>query len=197
VVVQGDLRVTYGNLPPTAYPPLSKLLHWLVGISVIVQIPLGTLLVYADLGARQDAFYNFHKSLGVAIFILMALRLLNRVAIGAPAPDPTIVGWQRVVSSAVHGSLYGLLLIQPIVGYWANSAFGATTPFFGAFEIPAIGGEDQVLAGRLFAVHRWLGILIALLAMVHVGAALQHYFIRRDSVLQRMLPQALGGRAAR
>jgi cytochrome b561 len=31
-------------------------------------------------------------------------------------------------------------------------------------------------------------------AVAHIVAALQHYFIDKDSVLQRMLPRALGGR---
>jgi cytochrome b561 len=28
---------------------------------------------------------------------------------------------------------------------------------------------------------------------MHVSAALYHFFIRRDNVLQRMLPRAMGG----
>jgi cytochrome b561 len=90
--------------------------------------------------------------------------------------------------------LYLLLVMQPLLGYWANSAYGASTPVFGLFEIPAIGANDQAFAERLFALHRWIGILIALLAAMHIGAALQHYFIFKDGVLQRMLPRALGGR---
>jgi len=31
------------------------------------------------------------------------------------------------------------------------------------------------------------------LVLVHVGAALYHYFIRKDDVLKRMLPEVLGG----
>jgi cytochrome b561 len=33
-------------------------------------------------------------------------------------------------------------------------------------------------------------VLIVLLVGAHVGAALFHYFIRKDGVLARMLPQA-------
>jgi cytochrome b561 len=175
---------------------VSKLLHWSVAITVLVQAPLGLSLVYLELGAWQDALFNFHKSLGVLIFVLMVWRILNRVLVGAPAPEPTIARWQRTVSSAVHGALYLLLLVQPVVGYLANSAFGATTPVFGLFEIPASVAASEELANRLFALHGWIGLTLLVLIGVHIAAALQHYFIRKDGVVQRMLPAALGGRTA-
>lgn len=186
--------MTYGTLRPDAYPPLSKVLHWSVAIAVLVQVPLGLSLVYVDLGARQDALFNFHKSLGVLIFALMVGRLLNRIFAGAPSPEPTIAPWQRAVSSAVHGALYLLLIVQPVVGYLANSAFGASTPFFGLFEIPAAVAASEEWANRLFALHGWIGLTLLLLIAVHLAAALQHYFVRKDGVLQRMLPRAFGGR---
>jgi cytochrome b561 len=121
------------------------------------------------------------------------VRVVNRFAQGAPAPEPSIEPWQKTLSSAVHGSLYVLLLAMPVVGYVANSAFGAATPFFGLFTLPPVVGENQPLAERLFYVHKYAGWLVALLVALHVAGALQHYLIRRDGVLQRMLPRALGG----
>jgi cytochrome b561 len=38
-----------------------------------------------------------------------------------------------------------------------------------------------------------VGWIVILLVLMHVGAALFHYFIRRDNVLLRMLPRAMGG----
>lgn len=144
-------------------------------------------------GPTPDLLYNFHKSLGVLILILMVLRLINRIVAGAPIPDPNIERWQQTVSSAVHGALYVLLVAMPVVGTIANSAYGASTPFFGLFTLPKIIGGNQALATQLFTLHRWTGFLVILLVLLHVGAALYHYFVRRDTVLQRMLPRALGG----
>jgi cytochrome b561 len=97
------------------------------------------------------------------------------------------------VSSAVHGALYVLLLAMPVVGYIANSAYGAPTPFFGLFTLPKLVANNEALATQLFTLHRWAGFLVILLAGMHIGAALFHYVIHRDTVLQRMLPRALGG----
>jgi cytochrome b561 len=123
----------------------------------------------------------------------MVLRLINRLAAGALAPEAEIKPWQKTVSSIVHTSLYVLLLAMPVVGYIANSAYGATTPFFGLFELPAIVGKNEGLATLLFTLHRWVGWIVVLLALTHVSAALYHHAIRRDAVLKRMLPRAMGG----
>jgi cytochrome b561 len=185
--------MTYGTLPPVGYPSTSKWLHWLVAICVLTTAPVAIAMVRVGKGPTQDALYNFHKSLGVLILILMVLRLINRLVVGAPQPDPGIERWQKAASSAVHGLLYVLLLAMPIVGYIANSAYGATTPFFGLFELPRIVGDNEALATTLFTIHRWTGFLVIALVLVHIGAALQHHFIHGDNVLRRMLPRALGG----
>ena len=184
--------MTYGTRND-GYPSTSKLLHWLIAICVLTTAPVALTMTRIGKGPTQDMLYNFHKSLGVLILILMLLRLLNRLAVGAPIADPNIEPWQKKVSSAVHGLLYLLLLAMPVVGYIANSAYGAPTPFFGLFTLPKIVGDNEALAKQLFTLHRWVGYFVILLVLMHVGAAVYHHFIRRDVVLKRMLPGALGG----
>jgi cytochrome b561 len=189
---RGEEMMTYGTRTDH-YPGSSKLLHWLVAACVLTTAPVAIAMVRVGKGPTQDMLYNFHKSLGVLIFILMTLRLINRLVVGAPIPDPAIEHWQKTVSAVVHTSLYALLLAMPIVGYIANSAFGAPTPFFGLFNLPSIVGKNEALAAQLFTIHRWVGWVVILLVLMHVSAALFHYFIRRDNVLQRMLPRVMGG----
>jgi len=184
--------MTYGTRTDH-YPATSKLLHWLVAICVLTTAPVAIAMTRMSKGPTQDMLYNFHKSLGVLILVLMLLRLINRLAVGAPIPDPGIAPWQKTVSSIVHTSLYVLLLAMPVVGHIANSAYGAPTPFFGLFNLPPVIGKNEALATQLFTYHRWAGYLVILLVLMHVGAALYHYVIRNDNVLQRMLPRALGG----
>jgi cytochrome b561 len=184
--------MTYGTRTDH-YPAMSKLLHWLVAACVLTTAPVAIAMTRIDKGPTQDALYTLHKSLGVLILILMALRLANRLVAGALSPEPEIERWQKTVSSIVHASLYVLLLAMPAVGYIANSAYGATTPFFGLFELPAIVAKNDALAIQLFTLHRWVGWLVIFLVLTHVSAALYHHFVRRDAVLKRMLPRALGG----
>jgi cytochrome b561 len=187
--------MTYGTRTG-GYPASSKWLHWLVALCVLTTAGVSLTMGRTSEGPLQDALYNLHKSLGVLILVLMTLRLINRLALGAPASDPGIARWQKAASSAVHGSLYVLLLAMPVVGYVANSAYGAATPFFGLFALPPLVAKNEALANQLFALHRWVGFLVIALVVIHISAALYHHFIRGDNVLRRMLPQALGGFAA-
>jgi cytochrome b561 len=181
--------MTYGTRTG-AYPASSKWLHWLVAICVLLTLPVSIAMKWAPEGPAQDALYHFHKSIGPLILLLMVLRLINRMVVGAPQPDPSIERWQKAASSAVHGLLYVLLIVMPVVGWAANSAYGAANPFFGLFTLPPIVGENQELATRLFVLHRWAGFLLMGLVAMHIGAALFHHFIRRDNVLLRMWPGA-------
>ena len=184
--------MTYGT-EPGGYSGVGKTLHWLVALCVLTTIPVALIMARIDSGPLQDRLYNLHQSLGVAIFVLMVLRLIYRLTAGAPAPEPTLNRMERAVSAAVHGLLYVLLIVMPILGYLANSAYGAATPVFGLFNIPPAIGQNEALSDRLFMLHRWIGYAVAGLAAAHIGAALQHFVLRRDGVLQRMLPRALGG----
>ena len=56
-----------------------------------------------------------------------------------------------------------------------------------------IVSKNEALATQLFTLHRWVGWLVIALVLMHVSAALYHHFIRRDAVLKRMLPRAMGG----
>ncbi|HXL67910.1 MAG TPA: cytochrome b [Xanthobacteraceae bacterium] len=174
------------------YSGFAKFLHWLIALCVIAIIAIGIAMSNYE-GPWSDSLYNTHKSLGVLILLLMVARVAYRLGHGAPPPDPTLEPWRRGASSTVHTLLYVLLVVQPILGYLANSSYGAATPFFGLFDIPPTIAEDKPLSGRLFLIHRWAGFGIALLVLMHVGAALHHYFLRRDRVLHRMLLRSIGG----
>jgi cytochrome b561 len=187
--------MTYGTLPADRYPPLSKWLHWLVALCVLITIPVALTMTRIAEGPLQTSLFNLHKSLGILIFILVVLRIINRFMTGAPAPEPGIEPWQRTVSSAVHGLLYVLLFAMPIIAWLGMSYFGISAPFFGLFELPPLPiAKNEHLSEQIFVVHRWVGYLLGLVALLHIGAALQHYFILKDGVLLRMLPRALGGR---
>ena len=47
--------------------------------------------------------------------------------------------------------------------------------------------ENRALSEQLFAVHRALGILMAVMVLAHIGGALFHHFIRKDRDLMRMI----------
>ena len=165
------------------YTLTARVLHWTTAVLVLFQVPAGVLIVNVDLGP----VYNLHKSVGTLILALVIVRLPWRLTHPAPPLPSDIPQPQRLAALTMHWALYGLLVVQPILGWIATSAYPAPVPFFGLFELPQIWWEDRDLSDRLFVLHRWIGIAMGALLVGHIGAALYHHFIRRDAVLLRML----------
>ncbi len=162
---------------------------------VAVQVPVGVWMVYR--GNVQNlwdtltgALYNGHKTVGLVILAVAIARLAYRLTRGAPADEPTLEPWQRVVSHVVHWALYALLIAVPVAGYVGISLFPALD-LFGLFKLPGLVAPDKDAASTAFAVHALLALALVLLIGMHVAAALFHHFIRRDNVLARMAPRLL------
>jgi cytochrome b561 len=78
---------------------------------------------------------------------------------------------------------------MPILG-WINASWrGMPVTLFGLFGLPKLIGTRAPGWAWTGDVHDLLAsYAILTLVGLHVAAALYHYFIRRDGVLQRMLP---------
>ena len=177
---------------PEVYSTTARRFHWLTVAAVFVMIPLGLGMTYRgntlDIwDGLTNGLYSAHKLLGFLVLWLTAGRLAYRLLHGAPPDEPTLEWWQKAGSHLVHWALYGLLLVVPLLGWIGVSLFPALT-IFDLFNLPALAGPDEAAAKRVLALHGWLAILLALTIAGHIGAALYHYFIRRDGVLRRMLP---------
>ena len=167
------------------YSGFAKSLHWIVALCVLTTIPVG--IAMGQIENAPFNLFNFHKSLGVLILVLMTIRLIYRLAHGTP-PEPRIPAFYRFAGNVTHWALYILLFLTPISGAIANMYYGAPTPFFGLFEIQPFFPKNEEIANFIFARHKLLGFAVGALALMHIGAGLFHYFIRKDEVLQRMLP---------
>jgi cytochrome b561 len=171
------------------YSKAARRFHWWTVALIAIQAPLGFAMVYRGgtlniWDAITNTLYNSHKLIGIVIFCLVLARLAYRLTQGAPADEPTIEWWQKAAAHATHWSLYLLLVLVPIAGYLGISLYPALDVF--GIPLPSIAAANQAAAERVFFLH-WIGaVLILLLVSAHVGAALFHYFIRKDGVLQRM-----------
>jgi cytochrome b561 len=173
---------------PAAYSLVARHFHWWTVALIAIQVPLGIFMhMYAErtkFAAPTAQLYDAHKLIGLAILAVVAARLLYRLLHGAPADEPTIEPWQRVVSHITHWTIYALLIVVPLIGWAGVSAFGPVAPF--GITLPSLLAKNDDLATLLFAVHRAMAIVLALLIGMHVAAALYHYVIRKDGVLNRM-----------
>ena len=172
---------------PVAYTTTARALHWIMAAIVLTQVPLGIIIANKWGGPIQEELYNLHKSLGAILVPLILIRVVYRLT-HSPAPLPKDISpMQQTAAYATHYILYALLVVQPMLGWIATSAYPAPVPVFGLFNMPLIWYEDRDLSGQLFVIHRWLGIVIAIVAAMHIAAALHHHFVRKDRVLMRMV----------
>jgi cytochrome b561 len=165
-------------------------LHWLTFLLVAILVPVG--LVMAGRAERNifdaltNSLFSTHKLAGFILLWIVVLRLGYRLLSGAPKPEPSLPSWQAAVSRATHWGLYALLLIMPLLGWLGVSMYPALD-IFGLFSLPAIAPKSD-LANQVFGLHKAAAWVLIALVTLHISAALFHYFIRRDGVLQRMLP---------
>ncbi|RAI41208.1 cytochrome b [Rhodoplanes roseus] len=168
------------------YTATARAFHWITAAIVIGMIPGGIYMANAEPGPAQDLAFNLHRSFGVVLLPLVLARFLYRLKNPPPPLPRDIPLRQRAIAHAVHGILYALLIVQPLVGWIATSAYRAPITVFWLFELPPIWPQDRPFSEALFGLHQTFGILIALLAIAHIAAALYHQFVRRDDVLLRM-----------
>ncbi|MEM6664954.1 MAG: cytochrome b [Pseudomonadota bacterium] len=170
-----------------AHSRVIRVIHWITILLIATMIPTAFVMEDVEPGALQNALYNFHRSAGITILALTLLRLVVRL-IDPPAPLPaSVTAFQALTAHGVHALLYLTLLVNPLVGWAATSAFGAKISVFGLFTMPALIERDRELARSLFDVHEILGTAMLVLLGLHVLGALYHQFISRDAVFKRIV----------
>jgi len=168
------------------YGLVSRILHWLVFFVVVGMLAGGLLIGVLPDGSIRSIVVSAHKSFGVLVFFLMAVRLLWRLA----NPRPRFLGTHlvlRYVSEVLHVCLYVLLLIQPLAGILMSQAYGYPVVVFGWIEIPTLVWHSPSLGGIFSRIHSGTAMILVTVIVVHIAAALKHHYIDGDRTLIRML----------
>ena len=168
------------------YTLTAQALHWLTVLLILAILPVAWVVVSLPPGPERSWLFVIHRSLGVTILVIVAVRLSWR-AMNPPPPLPGGTSHAvELVGRATHWLLYAVLLLMPISGY-LQSASGRPVSYFGLFDLPALPenkGLDDV-AKTFHLLGQW-GIY-ALVAL-HVLATVWHVAVRQDGLLSRMLP---------
>ena len=105
-----------------------------------------------------------------------------------PESVPNTPVWQEWIAKLVHAALYVLLFAMPISGWLYNSAAGFPLKYFGLFSLPKLSGYDPQLKELARESHETIFYIMAILLLLHAGAALKHHYLDKDNTLTRMLP---------
>jgi cytochrome b561 len=168
---------------------VAKTLHWVIVGMIITQFVLANRAESLPLGMAKLATLARHKSVGITILLLAVLRLAWRFANRQSPPLPAnLKGYERFLAHLTHHGLYLLLFALPLTGWAMSSAKNYPVSWFGVFTLPDFVAPGETLFEQLETAHGVLATALLALAVLHVLAALQHHFIRKDNVLRRMLP---------
>jgi cytochrome b561 len=172
---------TKGTKPPARYDRYTIVLHWVMAILVLLDWGIGEIVGSLPAGLARGNARSIHIILGVAIAILLVVRLAHRATGGRVLPLPGIF---NPLGKGVHYALYILLAGQVLLGLALAWLRGDS--LFGVVWLP--GSPDTNAIGLVEEFHDSAGLLIIILAGVHTVAALMHHFVLRDNVMRRMLP---------
>ena len=171
------------------YNETAQALHWVTALLMFIAIPLAWVMVVMPKDAPSREFYfTLHKSVGLTVLALVAFRLAWRAAHPAPPSPPSLARWEHAAARASHWLLYVILVGMPVSGYVMSAAGGHAVTYFGLFTLPGLPHSAAAASWAHWlhvATGQWA--VYALIAL-HLLATAWHVAIRRDAVLDRMLP---------
>lgn len=167
----GDKVLETGMSAAHRYDRVAICLHWLVAALVLAQFLSGWNWGWFERGS-EPRFYLFrtHIVLGSTILALALLRICWRLTHRPPPLPAGVSGKQALAARSTHALLYAAILLQPLLGLLAITAFGKS-----------LGRWPRDL-------HNLGAKLIFAAILLHVAAVIWHELVRRDALLARMLP---------
>jgi cytochrome b561 len=173
-------------MPPHRYSPVAIGLHWIMAALILFAGVFGLLL--DDWPKATKLFWiNIHAQVGLLILVLLIARIWWRRTHTPPPLPAEVSEISRRVSHPAHLLIYALMLITPLVGIVAF-VWHARVFDFGLFSIDFGVKSNGPVYHQAEDIHLWLTYGLFALVAGHAVAALWHHFVRRDSVLLRMLP---------
>lgn len=162
---------------PLGYSSAQIALHWIVAALVIFQLFTGDQIVPAyralrrgtEASAADILNANIHIYVGTAVLVLSVLRLGFRLKRGAPIQPSHETALQRVLASATHWVLYGIVIGMPVTGLMAW--------YLGLRDMGEIHEAAKVA-------------IIAVIAWHMLGAFWQHFVAKTDVLVRMLKPEA-------
>lgn len=178
------------------YPIAIRMMHWLMAVIILGMIWSGWVMVpesYEEpyVPGPFDFLYFWHKSFGLLVIILFAVRLFMRSRATLPELPLGFASWEVKAAKAGHAALYILMIVVPLMGYSMSSVFTESdgVTFFG-IPMPDILPKNDDWFPVLGWLHKWLAYTLLALIVVHILGALKHRFIdqkKDNDVLSRMI----------
>jgi len=169
------------NNAPHRFALLQRLLHWLMAACIIAMLFIGVGMV-STVVPEYLPLILVHKTLGVALLVLVVIRLALRLHYGAPPLPADLPPNIKLGARLSHLALYGFMIVMPLLGLGMLWAAAYPVVLYGGIQIPALLPQSDRVHTLLWTAHVYLGFAFFALVLLHLAAALFHALIRRDGV---------------
>ncbi len=166
------------------FPLSSRILHWTMAVMILAMLFIGIGMV----ASLEDYHWlvSIHKPLGIAILILVAIRLINRQIHPAPPLPAEMPALERLAINGSIITLYTLMFALPLVGWGMLSAAGYPIVLYGPLSLPPILPQSPALYAMLRTTHTLLALLLFATFLGHFSGAMMHALIFHDGVFESM-----------
>ena len=89
------------SAPSNHFAPLARLLHWLMALMILAMLFIGAGMA-ASVSERHEWLLHLHKPLGIAILLLVVVRLVVRFSTRQPPLPKDLPGWQVLAAKLSH-----------------------------------------------------------------------------------------------
>ena len=182
-----EAAVALTPVPDVSYDRRTIYLHWVTAAMVALLWGIAQVIDYFPKGAPKIAVRSVHIVLGVALGVILLVRIVWRIRSGRRLPQANhgVVGF---LARAVHWLLYAGLAAAILLG--TANAWTRGDSIFSLFRIPKLYADVPQLKPGVESLHATFANALVMLAAAHAIAALLHHFVLRDGVLRRMLPDS-------
>jgi cytochrome b561 len=169
------------------FTPLQRLLHWAVAGCILAMLFIGVGMV-STVMPKYLTLVSIHKPLGIAILLLVLIRLAVRLRYGAPSLPADLPEPMKLAAHLSHYALYALMIAMPLIGWAMMSAAAYPVVLFPGWQLPPILPQSADMHALLWSAHFYLAFAFFALVLLHIAAALFHALVRRDGVFETMAP---------
>ena len=161
-------------------------LHWLTAIVIAAIVSAIFYRTGLEDGDQRKFWLDVHRALGLSVLIIVLARLVFRLRFGRERVVET-TPVLHLASAIAQGVLYIAMIALPLLG-WAQSS--ARARHFKLFDIPmpTLIAHDPERADLLGEWHESIAWIFLAVIALHILGALFHRFVRKDGVMQSMLP---------
>jgi cytochrome b561 len=177
-----SIAVEQGGRPRTTvreYRMPAKVLHWLTVGFVAFMVASGVIATQLGDGWMADILLRLHRLTGAATLVMVFARLIYRLT--RSMPRPLNQSWSRPI---LHWTLYGIVILVPLLGWTGASDFGHTELPFG-YSLPPIFPQNTGFGEMLLRLHAYMAFTLLALVAIHIGAAMHDYMTSDGSAAPR------------